>query len=157
MTKHTNKWDIRWLELARLISSWSKDPSSQVGAIIVSPHNRLISTGYNGFSEGIADDDRLDNREEKYKLVIHAEINSILNAFGPVRGNKIYIYPYLPCFTCASIIINSGLIEVNIPYLKDEQIPLRWVESWELSKKLFKEANVLIKTHRINSNDTSDV
>ena len=51
-------WDKRFLDLAEYISSWSKDTSSKVGAVIV--HNkRIVSTGYNGFPEGYDDDDAL--------------------------------------------------------------------------------------------------
>ena len=67
-----NKWDARWLEIAGVVSTWSKDPSTKIGAIAVKD-KRLVSTGYNGFPRGIQDyDDRWNNREEKYKYVVHA-------------------------------------------------------------------------------------
>ena len=71
-----NKWDDRFLKLATVIGNWSKDPSTKVGAVIVNDDNKIISTGYNGFPRGIRDDDRLDNRAQKYDLIVHAEANS---------------------------------------------------------------------------------
>ena len=69
-------WDLRFLDMSQLISSWSKDPSTQVGAVIVDSNNRVVSVGYNGFPQGISDDYRLDNRETKYKMILPAECNA---------------------------------------------------------------------------------
>ena len=72
------KWDLRFLEMARNAASWSKDPSTKVGAIIVDDDKRVISVGYNGFPKGVRDDERLDDRQEKYKIIVHAERNALL-------------------------------------------------------------------------------
>ena len=64
------KWDLRFLEMARNAASWSKDPSTKVGAIIVDDDKRVISVGYNGFPKGVRDDERLDDRQEKYKIIV---------------------------------------------------------------------------------------
>ena len=80
MKNNMNKWDYRFIKLAKEIASWSKDPSTQVGAIAVN-EKRIIATGYNGFPEGIEDDEeRLKNREIKLTYMIHAEKNLIYNA-----------------------------------------------------------------------------
>lgn len=84
-------WDDRFLELATVISSWSKDPSTQVGAVIVDDDNRVISIGYNGFPKGIKDDHRLSNRDLKYEMVVHAEANALLFANAPVKLSLIHI------------------------------------------------------------------
>ena len=67
------KWDMRFLDMAKMVGSWSKDPSTQVGAAIVDNDRRVISVGYNGFPKGVADNERLEDREEKYKMIVHAE------------------------------------------------------------------------------------
>ena len=72
------KWDKRWIGVAEHIARFSKDPSTQVGAVIVDGMNRLVSIGYNGFPRGVADDDeRYNNRKTKLKLIVHAEANAI--------------------------------------------------------------------------------
>ena len=78
------KWIQRYFKIAEQVSSWSKDPSSKIGAIIVGDKGQIISQGYNGFPRGVIDsEDRYNQRETKYKLVVHAEMNAILNAFLP--------------------------------------------------------------------------
>ena len=83
------KWDKRFLDLSQLISSWSKDPSTKVGAVVVDDDRRVISLGYNGFPRGVSDDERLDNRESKYKIVTHAEANALLFASESLKGYTI--------------------------------------------------------------------
>ena len=76
-----NKWDLRYLKLAEEVSSWSKDPSSKIGAIAVGNKGQVLAQGYNGFPRGVIDKPEyyLD-RETKYKYVVHAEMNVIYNA-----------------------------------------------------------------------------
>ena len=73
-----SKWDERFLALAHHISLWSKDPSTQVGCVIVDPLNRrVISTGFNGLPVGVEDTaERLENREIKYEMIIQKNVNS---------------------------------------------------------------------------------
>ena len=85
------KWDLRFLEMARNAASWSKDPSTKVGAIIVDDDKRVISVGYNGFPKGVRDDERLDDRQEKYKIIVHAERNALLFANTNVKNYHIYL------------------------------------------------------------------
>ena len=73
-------WDKRFLDMARLVAAWSKDPSTQVGAVVVDPDYRVRGMGYNGFPAGIKDDERLHDRPAKHKLVVHAETNAIATA-----------------------------------------------------------------------------
>lgn len=107
-----NKWDERFLELARLVSTWSKDPSSKFGSVIVDNDKRIISVGFNGFAKGFDDkDDRLNNREFKYRHVLHSEENCILNAKQNITGFTIYVTG-VPCSLCMSRIVQSGLTKV---------------------------------------------
>lgn len=117
-----NKWDERFLRLAEQVSSWSKDPSTQTGAVIVDKSIRVVSLGFNGFPTGISDDDRLNNRDEKYPIIIHAEINAQLFANRNLEGCTIYTYPFQPCARCASVLIQAGINRVVSP----EYIPERW-------------------------------
>ena len=75
------KWDLRFMEMARLVSTWSKDPSTQTGAVLVDTEKRIISVGYNGFAAGVEDsNERYDDRPTKYKMVVHCEVNAVLFA-----------------------------------------------------------------------------
>jgi len=132
------KWDARFLSLAKLVSTWSKDPSTQVGSVIVDNDNRVISMGYNGFPIGINDDNRLQDRDIKYKIIIHAECNALMFANTNLVGYKMYTYPFMPCPKCAGLIIQSGITKV-ISY---KYMPDRWHNDFEISKNLFKEANL---------------
>ena len=77
----SNKWDKRFLDLAKHIATWSKDPSTQVGCVVVGPDREIRSTGFNGLPRGIEDtDERLNNREIKYPMICHAEENAIMHA-----------------------------------------------------------------------------
>ena len=114
-------WDEYFMGVAKLAAHRSKDPSTQVGACIVSPENIIISTGYNGMPQGCSDDEfpwNRDGEETKYPYVVHAELNAILNATGrDLRGSRVYVALF-PCNECAKAIIQSGVKEVV--YLSDK-------------------------------------
>lgn len=106
------KWHKRFLDLARLISTWSKDPSTKCGAVITRDRF-IVSVGYNGFPQGCDDSDELyTNKNRKYERVIHAEMNAILSAQQSLVGCNIYIYPVPPCARCATAIIQTGIKEI---------------------------------------------
>ena len=114
-------WDEYFMGVAKLAARRSKDPSTQVGACIVSPENIIISTGYNGMPKGCSDDefswDR-EGEETKYPYVVHAELNAILNANGrDLRDSRVYVALF-PCNECAKAIIQSGVKEVV--YISDK-------------------------------------
>ena len=138
----SNKWDLRFLELAKGIAGWSKDPSRKIGAIAVD-NRSVIAQGYNGFPRGIEDyAERYEDRELKYKLVVHAEMNVIYNAtYNGVSldGATLYVWGLPVCSDCAKGIIQTGIRRVVIP---EQDIPEHWVESWNLTKTMFEEANV---------------
>lgn len=109
-----DKWDNRFLELAELVSTWSRDPSTKVGGVIVDEKNRVVGIGFNGFPRGVADDERLDDRDVKYQLIIHAELNAILNAQF-TEGCTLYTWPVAPCSNCAATIIQAGIAKIVAP------------------------------------------
>ena len=116
-------WDEYFMGVAMLAARRSKDPSTQVGACIVSQDNIIISTGYNGMPKGCSDDEfpwerSGDEGETKYPYVVHAELNAVLNANGrDLRGSKLYVALF-PCNECAKAIIQCGIRE--IVYLSDK-------------------------------------
>lgn len=121
-TEYIN-WDEYFMGIALLSGERSKDPSSQVGACIVSADNKILSMGYNGFPIGCQDDDMSWEREgnpldTKYPYVCHAELNAILNYTGfSIKGSKIYVTLF-PCNECAKAVIQSGIKEII--YLQDK-------------------------------------
>lgn len=136
-----DKWDQRFLDLAKFVASWSKDPSTQVGAVVVDDLNRVIGMGFNGFARGIRDNENLlHDRTEKLNRMIHAEINAILNASLSVRGCTMYL-TIPPCHACASFLIQAGIRKV-IWCLPSEELKERWGKSWSLTYDLLYEAGI---------------
>ena len=139
------KWKKRFLKLSKEISTWSKDPSTKVGALIISEDRNIISTGYNGFPRDIEDtEERLNNRELKYKFVLHAEMNCILNALYNGRSVKdciLFVHGLPPCSECTKSIIQAGIKKV----ITDSKATDNWKESLKLSLEMLKEANVEIE------------
>lgn len=136
------KWDQRFLGLAKHVSSWSKDPSTQVGAVIVDDQQRIVSLGYNGFPSTIDDNpERLNDRETKYELTIHGEINALLFANKPINGFTLYTYPFPPCTRCGVQFIQAGIGRVVSIPAKGE-LQARWADSIQRSADLFHEAGV---------------
>ncbi|MHA3723773.1 deoxycytidylate deaminase [Leucobacter sp. HY1910] len=113
-------WDETFMAMAEIVKRRSKDPSTQVGAALVSPDRRVLSLGYNGtpngfddadFSWGKDSDDPLDT---KYPYVIHAERNAVLNFRGSLRelaGATAYV-THFPCNECAKELIQVGIRRV---------------------------------------------
>ena len=143
----SDKWNYRFMELALHISSWSKDTSTKVGCVIVSPEKAILSMGYNGFPRGVNDDiSTRHERPTKYDFVVHAEENALLNAGrNGTRLNGGILYVTMPpCTHCAGSIIQSGIKEIF--YLEPEiqkQIP-GWRDSLNISFTMFKEAGVKV-------------
>ena len=112
-------WEETFMEFSHVIKKRSKDPSTQVGATVVSQDNRVLSVGYNGAPNGFPDDDfpwskNGNELETKYAFVVHAERNAILNFRGNNReltGATLYVTHY-PCRECAKEIIQSGITHV---------------------------------------------
>ena len=139
-TFDTEKWDKRFLGMAQFVSTWSKDPSTKVGAVITDGTKKVVSLGYNGLPQWVEDNpDILFNREEKYKYIIHAEVNAILQANKDnFFAGTIYTYPFLTCPQCAAMIIQAGIMRV-VSYKCVEE---RWIPRIEDSKKLLEMAQI---------------
>jgi dCMP deaminase len=144
-----NKWTRRYLDIAKEVGTWSKDPSKQIGAVAVGDKGQILSQGYNGFPRGVKDtDDRYNVREEKYKYVVHGEMNCIYNACNSgvsLNGATLYVTGLPVCSECAKGIIQVGIKKVVMEYPKD--IPLVWEQSVQLTKQMFLEADVLCMCH----------
>jgi len=138
------KWRNNYLQLAKHISTWSKDPSRKIGAVAVGSKGQILAQGFNGFPRGIADNqDRLSDRETKYKYVVHAEMNAIFNAClngTSLADSTMFVYGLPVCSECAKGIIQVGIR--HVVFLVDDVIPPIWVESWERTRSLFEEASV---------------
>lgn len=133
-------WNKRFMELAKLVASWSKDPSTQCGAVIVD-NKRIVSVGFNGFPRGVRDDESLySDRTTKYPRVLHAEANAMAFAYRDLVGCTIYIWPMLPCAQCAAMIVQRGIKRV----VSINTQPERWTDSINFSLGLFEEAGVLV-------------
>lgn len=143
----TDKWDSRFLELAKHVAGWSKDPSTKVGAVIVDHKRRVIGCGYNGFPRGVEDsDERLNDRALKYQMVAHAECNALLNCASPTDGATLYVSADLSipnvCSECAKLVIQAGITRVVGPVPRE--FNPRWAESTKISATMFREAGVAI-------------
>lgn len=136
-------WDNRFLELAKHISTWSKDRSTQVGAVIVDSLHRVVSLGYNGFPRGC--DDEIEDRHQrlaKYLYTEHAERNAIYNATSSLQGCTIYITPLFPCSDCARAIIQTGITRVVCP--KPDYSNVVWSEHFKAAEQMFQECGVQV-------------
>ncbi len=136
------KWDGRFLELADTISAWSKDPSRGVGSVIVSPMRQVIATGYNGLPRGVEDlPDRL-SRPAKYDLIVHAEMNAIIqcarNGISPV-GATLYS-SFSPCIHCTLSIVQAGIARVVTRSIVKGDV--HWNDSIEKSIAMFAEVGI---------------
>jgi len=145
----TEKWDRFFLNLAKQVSTQSKDPSTKCGVVIVNDLKQVVGMGYNGFPRGVDDDQsRYANRELKYKMVVHAEVNAIIQAGHSARGCTLYSYPSFSmppiCHDCAKVAIQAGIKEVVgfTPSPEDAARGKRWGESLSLARRMFLEAGV---------------
>lgn len=113
----SSHWDDRFLAMAQLVASWSKDPRKQVGAVLVSPDCRHVSFGYNGPPAGF-DDELLGimDRDAKNRYTLHAEANAIAQAATDVRGWTLYVTEP-PCLACALAIHRAGIARMVTPPL----------------------------------------
>lgn len=142
----SDKWHGRYLRLAREVATWSKDPSTKIGAVIIGNKGQIISQGFNGFPRGIADTPkRYDDRPTKYKYVVHAEANAIYNAIhngANTNGATIYVTGLPVCHECAKAIIQTGITTVVMDTQPHETT---WKESGELSIQIMQESGIEIK------------
>src|SRR5271166_5855588 len=120
------KWDIRFLQLARHVSTWSKDPSTQTGAVIVRPNRSVASVGFNGFPQKMNDSPELySNRDEKYSRIVHCEMNALEFAQEQTDGYTLYTYPFISCDRCFVHMAQAGITRFVAPCATEEQLT-RW-------------------------------
>lgn len=138
-----NRWDMRYLSLAKEIAGWSKDPNTKVGAVTIGDKKEVLSQGFNGFPRGINDtDERYSDRPIKYQYMVHAEMNAIYNASyrgTSLNGATLYIYGLPVCSECAKGIIQVGIKKVVVQKIKEDK---NWNQSVKLSQQMFDEAGV---------------
>ena len=149
MAKRQNAitWDAYFMGLAHLSAKRSKDPSTQVGAVIVDKYKKIVGIGYNGLPTGLDDDQYPWTRQgdfltTKYAYVVHAELNAILNATTTLRGSSLYVSLF-PCNECAKSIIQSGISEVV--YEDDKYAD---TDSVQASKVMLRSAGVQLRQLR---------
>jgi len=139
-----HKWDVRFLSMAQLVASWSKDPTTKVGAVIVRPDRTVASVGFNGFPRRMRDDaERYADRAEKLSRVIHAEINALVHAGGLIAGCTLYTWPFLPCDRCAVQMIQAGIVRMVAPEPKADHGE-RWGSEMGRTRSYAQEAGVAV-------------
>lgn len=134
-------WDDTWFGLMKLIAKRSPDIDTQVGCVIVDRDQRVLAVGYNGLPAGVKHTETRVTRPEKYKWMVHADLNAILSAGRngvSLIGATMYL-PGWPCNECAKAIIQSGITKVCI---LDGDVPVRWMPSVIVSAQMFREAKV---------------
>jgi dCMP deaminase len=135
------KWDFRFLQLAETVASWSRDPSTKVGAVAVRD-KRVLALGFNGLPAGVEDlSERLEDRKIKYAMTNHAETNLLTYAARDgvtLKGSTCYVTLH-PCSNCVAQLINAGIKRIVIPV---HDIPERWQESFDLSRQMMEEAEI---------------
>lgn len=139
-----DKWQKRFLDLAKQVSTWSKDPSTQTGAVIVRPDLSVVSIGYNGFPRAMEDKSIwLDNREEKYSRIIHCEMNALIQAKTDVTGCTLYTYPFLSCDRCFVHLVQAG-IDVFIAPLCPPDKAERWEPAFKKVRGYAEDMGIII-------------
>ena len=145
-------WDECFMRMSYVIAERSKDPSTQVGAVIVNDQNVVVGMGYNGFPRGIENEDLPWDRDgdlldTKYPYVVHAEANAIFNSNSKTKDCRIYVKLF-PCNECAKAIIQNGIKEVIFESDKyhDEDI-------WVASRRIFDAAGVKYRQYISESKD----
>ena len=143
----SEKWHYRFMEVAKLVATWSKDPSTKTGAIVVGPDREISATGYNGLVRGVDDNkpERME-RPTKYDFFEHAERNAIYNACltgTSLKGCVLYA-THPPCTDCTRAIIQSGIRMVVTrelearPDIKDRT----WRDKLDFSHQMLTEAGI---------------
>jgi dCMP deaminase len=136
------KWDLRHLAIAQQVSCWSKDPSTKVGAVIADKRGRVVALGFNGFPENVVDaQHKLDDREMKYEMTVHAEVNAVLIAGRSSEGGTIYVHGAPVCPRCASVLIQAG-IERIVAKNPRCGTGIKWDELGLIALGMFSEAKI---------------
>lgn len=137
-------WDERWLTISSAYAEFSKDPSKKIGAVIVKD-NRVISAGWNGLPRNIEDTkERLTNKDVKYSMIVHAELNAVFNAAyhgQSINESTLYVYGLPPCSNCVKGLIQTGIKRI-VAFYDPAGVNEKWRTEQELSVILMKEAGI---------------
>ena len=152
------KWDSRFCELAKFVSSWSKDPNAKVGCVVFSKRGGDISIGYNGFPMGVEDTaERLDDPEIKLEIIVHAEQNALIAAGSRANGGTIYVWGKPVCARCAGAIIQAGVRRVVALSPDSIQKESKWYRTGRVASQMFHEANLVVDFYELSeSTETSE-
>ena len=149
----SNTWKYRYFRLAKEISTWSKDPSTQVGAVCIGNKGQLLSQGYNGFPRSFDDNkDLYENRQVKYKYIVHAEMNCIYHATLNgvcLEDSSLFVYGLDICSECAKAIVQVGIKQVftcSKPIVSDY-----WRESFVITEDIFKKGDIYYEKYDYES------
>lgn len=160
MENNLIKWHLRFIQMAQLVSTYSKDPSTKCGAVIVRPNRTIASVGYNGFPRGCNDSPSIyEDRELKYARVIHAEMNAILNCVERPEGYSIYTYPSgtgPSCERCSAHIIQAGIKEVYHLYNDKSEMNDRWHLSSQRGLDMYNESKIIVYSIQLNDHKLED-
>jgi dCMP deaminase len=146
------KLDERFCEMAELVSEWSKDPTSKVGAIICSKKDGDVSIGFNGFPMGVKDSpERLNDAEIKLELIVHAELNAVIAAGDRSIGGTLYVWGKPVCARCAGSIIQAGIKRVVALDPKSIDENSKWYKTGMVAIKMFREAGIKVDFYSIKT------
>lgn len=138
-------WDRRFIQLARFVSEWSKDPKAHVGAVVTNERDGAVALGYNGFPRGVEDRaDRLKNQDLKLEMIVHAEQNALRIAGSRAHGGTIYVWGKPICARCAGLIIQGGIIRVVAISPTAGDSKSKWFETGKIAIEMLREANIRI-------------
>lgn len=142
----TRKWDERWMAVAALVATWSKDPSRGIGCVVVGPDNEQRVQGYNGFPRGVVDDvPERRERPTKYLWTEHAERNALYNAARvgtPLKGCTLYS-TLATCADCTRGIVQVGIVRVVMP--KPDFSDPQWGAGFAVAIEMYREAGVTVE------------
>jgi dCMP deaminase len=135
-------WHNFFLRQAKLYATASKDPSTQVGAVIVDSKRRPVGFGFNGFPQDMPDrPEWLNDRTQKYSRIIHAEVNALINSGGPIpEGSTLYTWPFMPCDRCAVMLVQAGIKRFVAPKATAGQLE-RWGEAFKQTEAIMRDCN----------------
>lgn len=136
-----SNWHKRFLNLARCIAEWSKDPNTKVGAVAVGSSKQILETGFNGLPRGVQDLSERMERPAKYIWTAHAEENLVAHAARKqLEGSTVYV-THLCCNACARMLINAGVAKVVV----GDGMTSMPLEQFEAAVVMFNEAGVQLE------------
>lgn len=146
------RWGARFLALAEEVASWSKDPSTKVGAVAIGTGRVVLETGYNGLPRGVEDTHERMKRPDKYLWTAHAEENLVAQAARTrLLGAAVYV-THLCCSGCARMLINAGVARVVCGPGRTSMPE----EQFAVARQMFAEAGVELSWHGANDDCQSE-